>query len=70
MPRTVLVRARETAREILGECEGTLISFEAALALRLDPDSIPVKGGEYVRKPGRPRIPKRVVGWLSRRRVA
>ena len=70
VPRTVLVRARETAREILGECEGTLISFEAALALRLDPDGIPVKGGEYVRKPGRPRIPKRVVGWLSRRRVA
>ena len=65
-----LVRAREVAREILGECEGTLISLEAALALRLDPDCIPVKGEAYARKPGRPCIPKRVVSWLLRRRVA
>ena len=64
-----LARAREAAREILGECEGTVISLEAALALRLDPDCIPASG-EYVRTPGRPRVPKRVVGWLARRRVA
>ncbi len=68
--RAGLARAREAARGILGECEGTLISLEAALALRLDPDCIPAKGEGYVRRPGRPRIPKRVVGWLSRRRVA
>ncbi len=65
-----LVRARKTAQEILGECEGTLISLEASLALRLDPDCIPAKGEGYVRKPGRPRIPKSVIGWLLRRRVA
>jgi len=65
-----LTRARGIAREILGECEGTLISLEAALALRLDPDCIPVQGKAYARKPGRPRIPKRVVSWLFRRRVA
>ena len=68
--RAKLVAPREAARTILGECEGTLISLEAALALRLDPDCIPAKGEGYVRKPDRPRIPKRVVGWLFRRRVA
>ena len=36
--------ARDIAKEILGECEGTIISLEAALALRLDPDCIPVQG--------------------------
>ena len=65
-----LVYARKTAQEILGECEGTLISLEASLALRLDPDCIPVHGEQYVRTPGRPRIPKNVIGWLVRRRVA
>ena len=65
-----LGRAREAAWEILGECEGTVISLEAALALRLDSDCIPARGEEYVRRPGRPRIPKKVVGWLARRRVA
>ena len=65
-----LVRARKTAQEILGECEGTLISLEASLALRLDPDCIPANGEGYVRKPGRPHIPKSVIGWLLRRRVA
>ena len=65
-----LAHAREVAREILGECEGTIISLEAALALRLDPDCIPAQGEEYVRKPGRPRIPKKVIGWLIRRQVA
>ena len=65
-----LVRARKTAQEILGECEGTLISLEASLALRLDPDCIPANGEDYVRKPGRPRIPQSVIGWLLRRRVA
>ena len=68
--RKGLVRAREAAQEILRECEGTIISLEAALALRLDPDCIPAQGEAYVRKPGRPRIPKKVVGWLARRRVA
>ena len=68
--RKGLDRAREIARAILGECEGTLISLEAALALRLDPDCIPAHGEAYVRKPGRLRIPKRVVAWLARRRVA
>ena len=67
---TGLACARGIAREILGECEGTIISLEAALALRLDPDCIPAQGEEYVRKPGRPRIPKKVVGWLARQRVA
>ncbi len=65
-----LACAREIAREILGECEGTIISLEAALALRLDPDCIPANGEGYVRKPGRTRIPKKVIGWLARRRVA
>ena len=69
-PQAGLARARETAREILKGCEGTLISLEAALALRLDPDCIPAKGEAYARKPGLPRIPKKVVGWLARRRVA
>ena len=68
--RVGLVCAREAARDILGECEGTLISLEAALALRLDPDCIPAHGETYARKPGLPRIPKRVVSWLLRRRVA
>ena len=68
--RKGLGRAREAAREILGECEGTIISLEAALALRLDPDCIPARGEAYMRTPGRPRIPKKVVGWLARRRVA
>ena len=67
---TGLASARGIAREILGECEGTIISLEAALALRLDPDCIPAQGEEYVRMPGRPRIPKKVIGWLARRRVA
>ena len=65
-----LARARSVAREILAECEGTLISLEAALALRLDPDCIPANGEQYVQKPGRPRIPRKVIGWLVRRRVA
>ena len=65
-----LARARSAAREILAECEGTLISLEAALALRLDPDCIPANGEQYVQKPGRPRIPRKVIGWLVRRRVA
>ena len=65
-----LARARSAAREILAECEGTLISLEAALALRLDPDCIPTNGEQYVQKPGRPRIPRKVIGWLVRRRVA
>ena len=69
-PQAGLARARETAREILKGCEGTLISLEAALALRLDPDCIPAQGEAYARKPGRLRIPKRVVAWLARRRVA
>ncbi len=68
--RAKLVAPREAARTILAECEGTLISLEAALALRLDPDCIPASGEEYVRKPGRPRIPRKVIGWLVRRRVA
>ncbi len=68
--QAALVRARKTAQEILGECEGTLISLEASLALRLDPDCIPAHGEKYVRMPGRPRIPKKVIGWLVRRRVA
>lgn len=33
--------ARNIAKEILDECEGTIISLEAVLALRLAPDSIP-----------------------------
>ena len=36
--------ARDIAKEILGECEGTIISLEAALALRLDPDCILAQG--------------------------
>ena len=39
-----VVPARDIAKEILGECEGTIISLEAALALRLAPDCIPVQG--------------------------
>ncbi len=65
-----LARARSVAREILAECEGTLISLEAALTLRLDPDCIPANGETYVQKPGRPRIPRKVISWLVRRRVA
>ena len=65
-----LVAPREAARTILGECEGTLISLEAALALRLDPDCIPAQGEEYVRKPGHARIPRKVISWLVRRQVA
>ena len=68
--RAKLVTPREVARTILEECEGTLISLEAALALRLDPDCIPATGEEYVRKPGHPRIPRKVISWLVRRQVA
>ena len=68
--RAKLVAPREVARTILEECEGTLISLEAALALRLDPDCIPATGEEYVRKPGHPRIPQKVISWLVRHQVA
>ena len=68
--RTKLAVPREVARTILEECEGTLISLEAALALRLDPDCIPATGEEYVRKPGCPRIPQKVISWLVRHQVA
>lgn len=68
--RAKLAASREVARTILEECEGTLISLEAALALRLDPSCIPAQGGEYVRKPGLPRIPRKVISWLVRRQVA
>ena len=68
--RTKLAAAREVASTILEECEGTLISLEAALALRLDPDCIPATGEEYVRKPGYPRIPRKVISWLVRHQVA
>ena len=44
--------------------------LEAALALRLDPDCIPATGEEYVRKPGCPRIPRKVISWLVRHQVA
>jgi hypothetical protein len=52
------------------------ITFESLVdgflvhVLRLDPDCIPAQGEEYVRKPGRPRIPKKVIGWLIRRQIA
>ena len=65
-----LVAPREVARTIVEECEGTLISLEAALALRLDPDCIPATGEEYVRKPDAPRIPRKVISWLVRHQVA
>ena len=65
-----LVVPREVARTILEECEGTLISLEAALALRLDPDCIPATGEKYVRKPDSPRIPRKVISWLVRHQVA
>ena len=39
-------------------------------AMKRDPDCIPANGEGYVRKPGRPHIPKSVIGWLLRRRVA
>ena len=68
--RAKLVAPREVARTILEECEGTLISLEAALALRLAPDCIPATGEEYVRKPGCPRIPRKVISWLVRHQVA
>ena len=68
--QTKLAASREVAGTILEECEGTLISLEAALALRLDPDCIPATGKEYVRKPGCPRIPQKVISWLVRRQVA
>ena len=68
--RSKLVAPREAARTIRGECEGTLISLEAALALRLDPDCIPATGAEYVRKPGCPRIPQKVISWLVQHQVA
>ena len=68
--RAKLVAPREAARTILEECEGTLISLEAALALRLDPDCIPATGEEYVHKPDSPRIPRKVISWLVRRQVA
>jgi len=68
--RAKLVAPREVARTILEECEGTLISLESALALRLDPDCIPATGEEYVRKPGCPRIPRKVISWLVRHQVA
>lgn len=42
-------RARGIAREILGECEGTIISLEAVLALRLDPNCIPKQRKDYDR---------------------
>jgi len=47
--------AHDIAKEILGECEGTIISLEAALALRLDPDCIPVQrsGADVDAKPER-----------------
>ena len=64
-----LVASHEVARTILEECEGTLISLEAALALRLDPDCIPATGEEYVRKPGCPRIPQKVISWLVQHQV-
>ena len=65
-----LVAPREVARTIVEECEGTLISLEAALALRLDPDCIPATGEEYVRKPDAPRIPRKVISRLVRHQVA
>ena len=68
--RAKLVLPRKVAKTILEECEGTLISLEAALALRLDPDCIPATGEEYVRKPGCPRIPRKVISWLVRHQVA
>ena len=68
--QTKLAASREVARTILEECEGTIISLEAALALRLDPDCIPATGEEYVRKPGCPRIPQKVISWLVRHQVA
>ncbi len=77
--------ARDVAKEILGECDGTIISLEAALALRLDPDCIPVPGNDA--GVGQPMLAngagarigvhganactaKRVVEWLLRRQVA
>ena len=68
--RAKLVIPRKMAKTILEECEGTLISFEVALALRLDPDCIPATGEEYVRKPGCPRIPQKVISWLVQHQVA
>ena len=67
---TKLSAFREVAKMVLEECEGTIISLEAALALRLDPDCILANGEEYIHKPGRPRIPRRVISWLVRRQVA
>ena len=68
--RAQLAASCEVAKTILEECEGTLISLEAALALRLDPDCIPATGKEYIRKAGCPRIPRKVISWLVRHQVA
>lgn len=69
-----LIPARNIAREIIGKCEGTIISLEAELALRLDPDCIPVPGKNCatvrMHLGGRPRVLKRAIDWLLRRSAA
>ena len=68
VPRTFEAFFRRNARTF--EEKVSLLLAVAALALRLDPDCIPATGEEYIRKPGCPRIPRKVISWLVRHQVA
>ena len=60
--------ARKQAAEILAEGAGTVLALEAALALRLDPDCIPALAAPSAERTER--TPRRILGWLRRRRSA
>ena len=60
--------ARARATEILAEGAGTVVALEAALALRLDPDCVPALADPAAVRTER--TPRRLLGWLRRRRSA
>ena len=60
--------ARARAAEILAEGAGTVVALEAALALRLDPGCVPALADPAAVRTER--TPRRLLGWLRRRRSA
>ena len=59
---------RARAAEILAEGAGTVVALEAALALRLDPGCVPALADPTAARTER--TPRRLLGWLRRRRSA
>ena len=67
-PETPPRRRQGRRATILAEGAGTVVALEAALALRLDPSCVPALADPAAVRTER--TPRRLLGWLRRRRSA